>query len=91
MAELQGYFLKYKDDPSAAINNVSQMNSNIVVNPPEPSHDAIVQENESEAESDEQQTNQQVRGRRVITALELDKMPFNPQYDWEKDIYTGPK
>jgi hypothetical protein len=26
------------------------------------------------------------RTRRPLTALELDKMPFNPQYDWEKDV-----
>jgi hypothetical protein len=33
----------------------------------------------------------QPRKRRALTALEVDKMPFNPQYDWEKDIYSGPK
>ena len=108
MAELQGFFLKHKDDPLAALDNVSHIHASIVH---QPVHEGKHQQDRKHTSSDgnsiadiEDTGNSDAgdgqngrvtscgpRGRRMLTALELDKMTFNPQYDWEKDIYSGPK
>ena len=99
MAELQGFFLKYKDDPAAAIDNVLQINASVVHKPHERQDEPPTRENKDtdEVEENSRSVSEQAnrpptpRRSRHVTAFELDKMAFNPQYDWEKDIYTGPK
>ena len=102
MAELQGYFLQHKDDPAAAVSNVLQIKASIVPKTHEDQADRSRDRDEDKDPSSDEATGvdrptpppplrRPPRRSRRVTALELDKMPFNPQYDWEKDIYTGPK
>lgn len=87
MAALQGYFLLHKDDVTAAIKHIRTIDESVVPGKREEVDSGIGSaQNEM---NDRKRTPQ--RRRRMLTAHELDKMPFNPQYDWEKDIYTGPK
>ena len=91
MAELQGYFLKYKDDPNGAINNFSSIDCAKIENA-DTQKMVTVDDNEvAKSQSAGDKINKPLRKRRMLTALEVDKMPFNPQYDWEKDIYKGPQ
>lgn len=99
MAELQGYFLKHKDDPTAAVNNASQFRHNLCTDMSSSlDSNANCKSDKGSDQGDKEldgarRVPQSIshRRRRALTALEMDKMSFNPQYDWEKDIYTGTK
>jgi hypothetical protein len=82
MAQLQGYFLSHKDDPYGAFEDLqrrakSQSDSSVDLRPLPPPPLVSQQQRQRSPPSS--------TGRR-ISAHELDKMPFNPQHDWEKDI-----
>ncbi len=85
MAELQGYFLLYKDDPLAASNNIESIKSSRI------SSTHTSRSSPSETVGTATASSVRPQSRRMLTAFEIDKMTFNPQYDWEKDIYSGPK
>jgi hypothetical protein len=76
MAALQGYFLRNKDDAQKAIDNVGQLPETIDkrnVNTKAPAaikHSGPVKP----------------RPVRPLTAEQVDKMYFNPQPGWDKDL-----
>jgi hypothetical protein len=76
MAQLQGYFLSFKDNPQGAFDDLQRRSKNQSSSSASTLHPVATQ----------QQQRQPPRGRRISSAHELDKMPFNPQHDWEKDI-----
>ena len=89
MATLQGFLLRHKDDPRAAIEALPMLASELTTS------DRLL-EAASPAEKDklEQETIQSLQGVSVVkrrpvkrlTAAEVDKMYFNPQEGWDKGI-----
>jgi chaperone BCS1 len=76
-AHIQGFLLAYKRSPEAAIANIEEL---------------VARVRESDAQATRPSTDSDTRGdtgprrsgRRVLTAAEVDKMPFNPQEGWEE-------
>lgn len=97
MAQLQGYFLLHKDNPQAVLEYIKKIAlscPSLPNNPPSSTtpisnnnndHDNVEKNNMNNSQVNVQNIRRN-QGVRRITAYELDKMPFNPQYDWEKDI-----
>ena len=86
MAQLQGHLLRYKNDPEGAIRGISQLaaSENLKHRP------AGASSSNSESSGDKKVSNAMAggakRGRRVLTVEEVDKMYFNPQPGWDKDV-----
>lgn len=98
MAQLQGYFLLYKDDPTGALQHIErcavQDGGGGEVGGSARGREGGGWAEKREASTVDSDQNDKAaaapprtRPRRPLTAHELDKMPFNPQYDWEKDIH----
>lgn len=79
MAALQGYFLRHKDSPFLAIEQVYTLinEDRPIQKPPTPA-----------TSSTSPGQNRQVKPRpvRILTAADVDRMVFNPQEGWDKDI-----
>ena len=71
MAELQGYLIARKGDRRAALAEASSF-----IRDPRPGPSAST--------SGGPPTSPKPRGRRRLTALDVDRMPFNPQPGWEE-------
>ena len=90
MAELQSFLLTRKRDPTAALdeahaiaNILTQRDSEVSETlPPKPHAPA---RGGGGDDDDDQHPRPQSR-RRVLSTLEVDKMVFNPQDDWEHEI-----
>lgn len=101
MAQLQGYFLLYKDDPKGAYQHIDKVRVDEVRKQDRrrgdggscsakiPSKGGSSERNCTGDDNPVQvvSTSRRVGPRRALTAHELDKMPFNPQYDWESGIH----
>ncbi len=79
MAQLQGYFLLHKEDPDAALAHLQSIANSQFHHSPESQHHRL------KTSQPPIQIPRREAGRR-LTAFDLDKMPFNPQNDWEKDV-----
>ena len=77
-AHVQGYLLGYKHDPAAAVANVHELAARVSES------DAQANAPEREAVAETGSELRRPRGRRVLTADEVDRMPFNPQAGWEE-------
>ena len=71
MAELQGFLIARKGDRHAALAEASSL-----IRDPRPGPSAST--------SGGPPTSPKKRGRRRLTALDVDRMPFNPQPGWEE-------
>ena len=77
MASLQGYLLRHKNSASAALGALSTLLDDVrssVLSPSSPSTGPVVSRVGK------------VRPVRPLTAEEVDKMVFNPQPGWDKNI-----
>jgi hypothetical protein len=83
MAQLQGYFLMHKDDPQAALDDIQKRAISLASQIPSSSHPSPPQSTQFPSPPSQSSGGSQ---RRRITAHELDKMPFNPQFDWEQNL-----
>lgn len=88
MASLQGFFLQYKDDPDGAIRGIDKFLES------EANKHSTVIEHQSEVKSiddEAQRLKAIVKAKRgPLTVADVDNMVFNPQSDWEKDVFfTG--
>lgn len=90
MAALQGYFLLHKDDSKMAFDSLeifldSEVKSKLTSN--------TISSSESVHPTKDEELEQAVkaRSRGPLTALEIDRMVFNPQPGWDKDesFFTG--
>ncbi|EGB06030.1 hypothetical protein AURANDRAFT_30024 [Aureococcus anophagefferens] len=81
MAELQGFLLTRKFDRAAALADVADIGDVLRVAPP-PETPAL----DDDDDDDEEPLPVKSRGRKRLTALEVDRMVFNPQPGWEDDI-----
>lgn len=81
MALLQGHLLRYKSDPEGAIRDTYLMakERNRI-----PTSSNGYGGNGSESSSKKSTTSK----RRVLTVEEVDRMVFNPQEGWDKNIPT---
>ncbi len=81
MASLQGHFLQYKDSPQLAIERIDEGRGG----------GRGGKEEESVAASNIPEPTVIPARRRPgrLTADEIERMPFNPQGDWEKDLYNN--
>ena len=82
MAELQGFLLTRKFDRAAALADVADIGDVLRVAPP-PETPAL---DDEEEEEEEEPRPVKSRGRKRLTALEVDRMVFNPQPGWEDDV-----
>ncbi|RYH22448.1 hypothetical protein EON65_19175 [archaeon] len=77
MASLQGYLLRHKNSPTAALTSLSTLlddvRSPISTHPSAPAVVGVSRMGK-------------VRPVRPLTAEEVDKMVFNPQPGWDKDM-----
>ena len=80
MAELQGFLLTRKFDRAAALADVADIGDVLRVAPP-PETPAL-----DDDDDDEEPLPVKSRGRKRLTALEVDRMVFNPQPGWEDDV-----
>ena len=89
MASLQGFFLRYKDDPEGAIGGIEKFlegeaskHSSVLIE-----HQSAVKSTDNEA----QRLKAVAKAKRgPLTVAEVDSMVFNPQSDWDKDVFfTG--
>jgi len=71
MAELQGFLIARKGDRRAALAEASSL-----IRDPRPGPSASTNGGPP--------TSPKKRGRRRLTALDVDRMPFNPQEGWEE-------
>jgi len=71
MAELQGFLIARKGDHHAALAEASSL-----IRDPRPGP--------SSSSRGGPPTSPKKRGRRRLTALDVDRMPFNPQQGWEE-------
>lgn len=91
MALLQGHLLLYKHDPEGAIASAAQI-GRMAHHPG--SHNANVPTGKTGDSNEDKKEDVQapkkaapvVSKRRVLTVEEVDKMYFNPQAGWDKDI-----
>lgn len=95
MAMLQGYFLKNKTDYNQALLNVKAFIEDEINRRQKSSQnfdlDAV---EETSLVAGEEELKRQAKARRgPLTVDEVDKMMFNPQNDWERDVtfFTGGK
>jgi hypothetical protein len=106
MAQLQGYFLLYKDDPEGASRHLDKVKgenargvgrggrgegSGDTKRSGSEDTAASVASGSSGDDTPVIGTPPRRGPRRALTAHELDKMPFNPQYDWESGIHDPSK
>lgn len=82
MALLQGHLLRYKNDPEGAISTAARMGQDRSSGSAR-KDSTISSGSEKEAPK---KTAPVVSKRRVLTVEEVDKMYFNPQPGWDKDI-----
>lgn len=82
MALLQGHLLRYKNDPEGAISTAARMGQDRAAGPTK-SDNSTSSGGEKEAPKKAAPV---VSKRRVLTVEEVDKMYFNPQPGWDKDI-----
>ncbi len=73
MAELQGFLIARKGDHNAALTEAASL-----IRDPRPGPSSCVDAGPPATPS------QKKRGRRRLTALDVDRMPFNPQPGWEE-------
>jgi hypothetical protein len=85
MALLQGHLLRHKNDPEGAIRDAYQLaaeRGKVTIR-----RDAASKGDGSNGTGGSAPAKPVVsRGRRVLTAEEVDKMVFNPQPGWDKGI-----
>jgi hypothetical protein len=80
MAQLQGHFLKHKTDALDAIRNVNELVSvSKSGSPPAP----VMQRSNDVDEAFVRERALRRAKRGPISAIEVDKMPFNPQPGWD--------
>lgn len=82
MALLQGHLLRFKNDPEGAIRSAAEMGSRTSRGLNNSSGGDAV----PDAETIVKKTKPVVSKRRVLTVEEVDKMYFNPQPGWDKDV-----
>jgi chaperone BCS1 len=88
MAELQGHLMGYKEDPGAAVDQISKLQVAM------DERASMLTKQEEEARRMELMSKfggggeprRGVRAGRRITAAEVDKMTFNPQPGWEEQV-----
>jgi hypothetical protein len=83
MAALQGYLLRYKDTPEEAIINIDSLRQDI-----ENREREAEKHGKSVSSSMSSTRKKEVTPRpvRPLTVEEVDKMYFNPQAGWDKDL-----
>lgn len=77
MALLQGHLLRYKNDPEGAISSATQIGG---------SRKGDSGSNGGGESGAPKKAAPVVSKRRVLTVEEVDKMYFNPQPGWDKDL-----
>jgi hypothetical protein len=83
MAALQGYLLRYKDTPEEAITNIDSLRQDIENREREAQkHGKLV----SSSLNNSRKKEVKPRPVRPLTVDEVDKMYFNPQPGWDKDL-----
>lgn len=83
MALLQGHLLRYKNDPHAAIEGVRLLAEEKKLKNSGLSHGKAAAAGKTGAAGAKPVV---ASKRRVLTVEEVDKMYFNPQTGWDKDI-----
>jgi hypothetical protein len=83
MAALQGYLLRYKDTPEEAIINIDSLRQDM-----ENREREAEKHGKSVSSSMSSTRKKEVKPRpvRPLTVEEVDKMYFNPQAGWDKDL-----
>lgn len=79
---LQGHLLRYKNDPRGAIEGVRLLAEEKKANSGMGLRNMAATGNKTEAPAKPAVASK----RRVLTAEEIDKMYFNPQTGWDKDV-----
>ncbi len=77
MARLQGFLMRYKQDPAQAVRMAADLREEILHAEASQGPDSSPPARHLPAHSGR---------RRVLTVAEIDKMPFNPQPGWDKDV-----
>jgi len=83
MAELQAFLIEHKHDPDAAVRGASAV-ADVALDRRSPP----AKNKESDDDDGEDESPVVSRGRRVLTAVEVDKLPWNPQPGWEDLLAT---
>ena len=91
MAELQGHLMGYKEDPALAVHEIDLLNAAME----ERQHRVFMQEEEARrlermsglgAGMVEQRPNRGVDSGKRVSAVDVEKMAFNPQPGWEEAV-----
>lgn len=85
MAALQGYLLQHRDSPQSALVNIHSLPKSLASNQ---IHSQVPPSDSVLALESEMAWKEPVQPRPVrrLTVEEVDKMVFNPQQNWDKDL-----
>ena len=84
MAKLQGYLLLHKMNPSGAIENTHRLFES--KHPTEQSYGAAHRLNDVELDELDRARRERRARRGALSPSEVDRMVFNPQVGWDKDL-----
>jgi hypothetical protein len=91
MAQLQGYFLLYKDNMTDAIKDAhtlrsSDMTNHNILEVPSKDNSSCNSVDLADDDITTGQEKRKVMAKRQLSASELDRMVFNPQPGWDTNI-----
>ena len=82
MAHLQGHLLRYKNDPEGAIKGVPEM----LQQKQQGANSRVNSNSSASVKSSPGLKNSNKKLSRTLTVAEIDRMYFNPQAGWDKDV-----
>ncbi len=86
MAKLQGYLMRYKESPAAAVEHVSDLFRTDTSALGDSRFDAAKDELPVADSSEKTKFRSVRRNKRILSVSDIDRMVFNPQPGWDEGI-----